>query len=213
MKKNPMTEDSKYSFPAPQVAVMPRGITSLAHVSTLESTQDAAKEAAVAGASHGLLVVADEQTRGRGQFERQWASAPGGLYMSVVLRPGAKPHSLSALSLATARALSGTLSSLYSIKSRIKEPNDVLALEPKSGKYLKIAGILIESSSSMTKTDWAVAGIGVNLNNRLPAGLEAVYVARITGAPVSRDEFLEAFFRIFWDRYAEWESSLHPQGK
>jgi BirA family transcriptional regulator, biotin operon repressor / biotin---[acetyl-CoA-carboxylase] ligase len=116
------------------------------HLREVGSTNDRARELAAAGAPHGTLVTATEQTAGRGRQGRSWAGAPGrALLMSVVLREHDALLSLRA-GLAVAD-VSGPL-------ARVKWPNDVLV----DGR--KVAGVLVEARP---QEGWAVLGIGVNV--------------------------------------------------
>jgi BirA family biotin operon repressor/biotin-[acetyl-CoA-carboxylase] ligase len=111
------------------------------------STNDRARELAVAGAPHGTLVTADEQTAGRGRQGRAW-SAPTGraLVMSLVLR---EPTPLVTLAAGVAVA------EVVGREAKIKWPNDVLLADGR-----KVAGILAESRP---QEGWVVLGIGVNV--------------------------------------------------
>jgi biotin-[acetyl-CoA-carboxylase] ligase BirA-like protein len=184
-----------------------RGITGIMYLDDSPSTQDVARALACTGAHQGTLVIAGTQSGGRGRLGRVWESSEGGLYMSVVLHPVAAPADLGELSIAVAGAVSQTLSELYGIKCRVKEPNDVLAWQPDKKKFLKISGILTESATGGALADWVVVGIGVNLSNNLSreTGAIATTIKRITGKAPSRDEFLQKFFGIFWDTYSAWE--------
>jgi len=127
------------------------------HLRETTSTNDRARDLALAGAPHGTLVTASSQTAGRGRQGRTW-TAPAGtaLLMSVVVR---EPPAL--LSLAAAVGVAGALGE----RAQIKWPNDVLI----DGR--KVAGILIEGRP---QDRWAVMGIGVNVAvepDRLPAEL------------------------------------------
>lgn len=117
------------------------------HLRRTASTNDRARELALAGAPHGTLVTAEEQTAGRGRQGRRW-SAPAGqaLLMSVVLRGAPSPL----LPLAAAVAVA----EVCGPDARIKWPNDVLT----GGR--KVAGILVEGRP---QEGWAVAGVGLNV--------------------------------------------------
>ena len=108
----------------------------------LASTQERARELARAGAPHGTLVVAGVQTGGRGRLGRHWGSPEGGLWMSLVLRPGFEAGLASRI---TQTAAVGVARALWEIgvEASIKWPNDLLA----NGK--KICGILAESSAEL----------------------------------------------------------------
>jgi BirA family biotin operon repressor/biotin-[acetyl-CoA-carboxylase] ligase len=130
------------------------------HLRAVGSTSDRARELAVAGAPHGALVTADEQTAGRGRQGRVWTTQPGAaVTMSMVLR---SPLS-SILPLVAAVAVAETVGE----GAVIKWPNDVLV----DGR--KVSGILAEGRPH---EDWAVLGIGVNVAVRvedLPSDLHA----------------------------------------
>ena len=130
----------------------------------LASTQERARELARAGTPRGTLVVAGVQTGGRGRLGRPWGSPKGGLWMSLVLRPG---FDASLASRITQTAAVGVAKALWEIgvEASIKWPNDLLA----GGK--KICGILAESSAEKSagssgerRLDYVVLGVGMNAN-------------------------------------------------
>ncbi len=124
------------------------------------STMDQARQAAMEGAPEGTLALAEEQTRGRGRFQRVWVSPPGvNILASLVLRPSV--HASSQLSMMASLALANVLRKLIPAASpvNIKWPNDVLV----GGR--KIGGILIESSvGEEGSTGFSIIGMGVNVN-------------------------------------------------
>jgi BirA family biotin operon repressor/biotin-[acetyl-CoA-carboxylase] ligase len=136
----------------------------------LGSTQQRARELARAGAAHGTLVVSRVQTGGRGRLGRRWGSPVGGLWMSLVLRPGIStevtPRVTQAAAVGVAKALWE-----FGVEARIKWPNDLLV------KERKICGILAESSVQSVpaaakkietrggrRVDFVVLGVGLNAN-------------------------------------------------
>jgi BirA family biotin operon repressor/biotin-[acetyl-CoA-carboxylase] ligase len=125
------------------------------------STQTEAKMAARAGAPHGTVFVTDFQSAGKGRRDREWRSKPGlDLTFSVILRPETEPRFAPLLNPAAAlsvcRAIRGFFTEPRAVS--IKWPNDVLA----RGK--KICGIICETAGGPGKPDWAVLGIGLNVN-------------------------------------------------
>lgn len=140
------------------------------HFHSIASTQDEAKRLAEKGAPDGTLVWADRQTRGRGREDRRWFSAQGGVYFSLILRPVLSPDRLARLSTGIGSALAEALGREAGVETRVKPPNDVLA-RSHEGEWKKVAGILIEARSDGRDVDWLVVGVGVNVNNPLPAGL------------------------------------------
>ena len=93
----------------------------------LPSTQDLARKLAEDGAPPWTIVLAREQTKGRGRMERRWFSGPGGLYFSIVLRPKIAPESLAKLSPAVGEACARALCRATGLETTVKPPNDVLA--------------------------------------------------------------------------------------
>ncbi len=129
----------------------------LRHFFVLDSTQNAAANAARAGAGEGALFVAEEQTAGRGRREHAWSSPPGtGIYCSLVLRPQSPPGSLLSLSLACGLALREALRETCGLEPELRWPNDLLF----EGK--KLGGILLEMSAEATRIQSAVLGFGIN---------------------------------------------------
>jgi BirA family biotin operon repressor/biotin-[acetyl-CoA-carboxylase] ligase len=121
---------------------------------SLVSTSDRLKALARGGAPEWTTVLADEQTGGRGREGRTWVSPPGGLYLSVLLRPRFARVGL--LPLAAGVAVAEAADEV-GVRTELKWPNDVLA----SGG--KLAGILSEAASGPAGIEWVVLGIGVNV--------------------------------------------------
>jgi BirA family biotin operon repressor/biotin-[acetyl-CoA-carboxylase] ligase len=124
------------------------------HLRSTDSTNERARALALAGAPHGTLVTAAEQTAGRGRQGRRW-SAPAGtaLLMSLLLR---EPPPLLPLIAAVA------VCDVVGGDARVKWPNDVVFV--RGGQLAKLAGILIEARP---QEGWAVLGIGLNVAVRV----------------------------------------------
>jgi BirA family biotin operon repressor/biotin-[acetyl-CoA-carboxylase] ligase len=180
------------------------GISKIVCLDAAESTQAVARELALEGTAERTLVLSETQTGGRGRLGREWESGPGGLYMTLLLKPVTGLKFLPDLSVLSGEVVAQTVTALYGIKTRIKKPNDVYAFHPRRRKWLKISGVLTESSSINRDASWLLLGVGVNLNNVLKLDT-AVSVKAIKGAEVSREEFLREFFKAFWLRYSAWE--------
>lgn len=176
----------------------------------VDSTNNVAKELAEQGEVANTMVLACRQTNGRGRFERTFSAQEGGVYFTLILRPQACPARNQSFSIKAAQAVSEALNALFEIKTKIKAPNDVLAWEPKTRTWKKICGILIEASASETKTDWMLVGIGINVNNKIPASLKdtAVSLKQLLGQDIMKEVVLEEVLEHFWRRYAEWEHSV-----
>ena len=162
------------------------------------STNDVAREWALAGAPDGALVVAARQTRGRGRRERTWDSPAGtGLYASFVLRPDWPADQAPNLAIVAGMAAFRALEKAGVRDLRMKWPNDVLA----NGR--KICGVLVEPRLGAERIEFAVAGIGINVGQgaddfppdlRLPATS-----CRIENAPISVDGMLELLVQSLHD--------------
>ena len=176
----------------------------------VDSTNNVAKELAEQGEPANTMVLACRQTNGRGRFERTFSAEEGGVYFTLILRPHACPSRNQSFSIKTAQAVSEALNALFEIKTKIKAPNDVLAWDAKSRSWKKICGILIEASASETKTEWMLVGIGINVNNKIPASLKstAVSLKQLLGQDIMKEVVLEEVLEHFWRRYAEWEHSV-----
>ena len=129
---------------------------------------DLLHELAAAGAETGTAVVASEQTGGRGSRGRTWHSPPGGLWLSILLRP-AEEAGVELLALRVGLAIARTIDELgLSRPVRIKWPNDLMIGEQKVG------GILCEARWHGDALGWVVVGLGLNVRNRVSAELEDV---------------------------------------
>lgn len=127
-----------------------------------DSTSSELMRRADRGAPSGTVIVADEQTAGRGRRGRQWMSSPASsLTFSLLWRFSCPPARLSGLSLAVGVALAQGLSDIGACGVRLKWPNDIL-LQGDDGACAKLAGVLVELSSDRRGTQ-AVIGIGLNL--------------------------------------------------
>lgn len=162
------------------------------------STNDLAREMAASGAVEGTIILAREQTAGRGRQGRSWSSPPGeGLYCSLVLRPNIKPAESPVITLAAAVAVAETLSIDFNLPVDIKWPNDVEA------RGRKICGILVESAIENAELQYAVMGIGVNISQReFPDELKQSATSLLieTGRAIAADDFLSPLL----DRLEQW---------
>lgn len=166
------------------------------------STNDEVAVRARAGAEEGLLIVAEEQTSGRGRRGRTWHSPPGeNLYFSLLLRPGL-PASLAAPVTLVAGAALATSLKVLGFSLRLKWPNDVL-LDTSHGP-LKVAGILTEMASEGDRVRHLVLGVGINVNSQsFPDDLatRATSLCLARGQRVDRGEVLAAFVHAFEPSY------------
>jgi BirA family biotin operon repressor/biotin-[acetyl-CoA-carboxylase] ligase len=125
----------------------------------IRSTNETAMNMARGGASEGSLVVAEEQTAGRGRLRRSWHSPPGvGLWASLVLRPRMPSTHVFQLAICGALAVAETVCAAVHLPVKVKWPNDVLV----NGK--KLAGILTETQLTGGKVLFVIVGMGINVN-------------------------------------------------
>lgn len=122
----------------------------------IESTNSEARRIAKDSAE-GTVVIAEAQTGGRGRLGRKWASPPGGVWLSVLLKPRLEAAHATRITMTVGLAVAKTIRS-YGLDARIKWPNDILI----SGR--KVCGILTEIEAETDSIEYAIAGIGVNVN-------------------------------------------------
>ncbi len=181
---------------------------------SVKSTNDLAAQAAADGAPQGAVVVAEEQSQGRGRFGRVWHSPPeSGVCMSIILRPDFQPSRAPAVSIMTALALAETLEVFVPGKVQIKWPNDVLV----SGK--KIAGILTELTADQNRIEYLIVGVGINVNQKtgdFPEELRGIATSlrRATGKKQRRVRLLQRFLVDLEKEYRRYQRSfLKPSRK
>lgn len=168
------------------------GLADLEHHASIDSTNRRAAELGRAGARAPLLVLADEQTAGRGRQGRTWESPRSeNFYGSFLLRPDVAPARIPPLTLVAALAVRDAIEEMAVPGASIKWPNDLLL----DGR--KTAGILTEMESAASGVAFVVIGIGVNLNlqaEEIPAELadKATSLAIASGRPVDRAAFVAA---------------------
>ena len=158
--------------------------------SETESTNDVARDWAIAGAPEGAVVTADRQTRGRGRRERKWESPAGtGLYVSFVLRPGWLAKKAPDLAIVAGMAAFHALEKAGVKNLRVKWPNDILA----NGR--KICGVLVEPRIGEGRIEFAVVGIGINVGQGTddfpPEIRELATSCQLEGLAISVDGMLE----------------------
>ncbi len=109
-------------------------------------------------AGEGAVIVAGRQTGGRGRRGRSWQSPVGGLWFSLISRPGLALPDTALLSLVFSVAISRALEKFVEQPVKIKWPNDIYI----NGK--KVVGILLEMSGELDKAEYLITGIGINVN-------------------------------------------------
>ena len=172
----------------------------------LASTNLTAMELGEAGAIEGLVIIAEQQTAGKGRLGRRWESpASVNLYLSVLLRPAMPPWEVPRLTFLSAVAAARALQDVTGLKVEVKWPNDLLV----NGR--KIAGLLNEMSAESDAVHHVVLGIGLNINmtaEQFPPDLRypATSVRLEKGSSTSRLDVVVALLEHFDRLYAEFQS-------
>lgn len=163
------------------------------HYFRTDSTNSVALGLAAKGAAHGTVVLAEEQTAGRGRFGHSWYSERStGIYASVILRPPLPPAVAPVLTLMAGVAVHHAVTATTGLSADIRWPNDLLV----HGK--KVCGILTEMSAELDRLHAAVLGIGINVNHReMPPDLARIGTSlRIEGRKsYSRAQILVALLK------------------
>ncbi|MCK4857038.1 MAG: biotin--[acetyl-CoA-carboxylase] ligase [candidate division Zixibacteria bacterium] len=168
---------------------------------TITSTNVEAYSLALRDEPEGTLVVAEEQSGGKGRLGRDWHSPPRqGIYASLILRPQISPALAPGFSLVVAVNLVECISELLGIEAKIKWPNDVLI----DGR--KVAGILTELAAGADVVRFLIVGVGININQDIadfPAEIadKATSLKIVSGAPVNRVELLQKLLIKLEKRY------------
>ena len=199
---------------------------------TVGSTNDIAKQLGAEGAPEATLVIADEQTAGRGRLGRAWWTPPGAaLAFSLLLRPAVLPARASRLTMLASLAAAEAVEHVTGLQVGLKWPNDVV-IEPAASRrrpapaIRKLGGILCETSISGQDIEFAVVGLGLNVNvdfggrDDLP---EATSLMIELGHAVDRLDLLSVLVECLADRYpvmerddqlrADWSARLVTLGR
>ena len=168
-----------------------------------ESTNKVAKKIAVEGAAEGTVIVAEEQTGGKGRLERDFFSPKRrGILFSLLLRPNCLPKDAPKFTLLAAVALVKAMEK-FNFRAGIKWPNDIIF----DGR--KVVGILTEMSAEIGRVNYIVVGIGINANirrNGFPADIQniAASLYEMNGnKKISRIKFFRVVLEEFDKLYCE----------
>ena len=132
---------------------------SIVYYASLGSTNEVLKELAAQGAPEGTLVIADEQTAGKGRLGRKWLAPPGTSFLlSLLFRPNLAPKQAQRLTMICSLAIADATEVLTGLSVGLKWPNDIFIRGKKAG------GILTESGTTGGHLDYVVVGMGLNVN-------------------------------------------------
>lgn len=130
------------------------------YIDSVDSTNSYGKRMAEDDFTDGTVIIAEEQTSGRGRLGRSWVSPKGkGIWMTIMLKPDIKPDQASQITLIAAMAVLKGIKAICDMDIMIKWPNDIVV----NGK--KICGILTEMGAEIEKINYLCVGIGINVNS------------------------------------------------
>jgi BirA family biotin operon repressor/biotin-[acetyl-CoA-carboxylase] ligase len=181
----------------------------LVFLARTESTNTEARRLAESGAPEGTVVVADFQTAGKGRLGRRWEAPPGtSILMSLVLRPDLEPQQAQRLTMICGLGVVDAIKATSGLDAALKWPNDVLV------RGEKIGGILTELGLAGNGLEFAVVGVGLNVNMRpevIPNPLvPATSLSHILGRSVERAPVLCSFLKAVEQRYFALRSGYLP---
>jgi len=197
------------------------------------STNDVAKDLAARGAPEGTVVVADEQTAGRGRLARRWLAPPRtSLLCSLLFRPDLPPIQAQRLTMLCSLAAADAIEQVAGLQVHLKWPNDLVVKSQLANRksavrnlhspfsilysptWRKLAGILTETGITGERLDFAVVGIGVNVNVEpqvLPTlAPDATSILAEVGCPVDRVALLVALLAGVERRYQALRAGESP---
>jgi BirA family biotin operon repressor/biotin-[acetyl-CoA-carboxylase] ligase len=194
----------------------------LIYLEQVSSTNDVAKDLASHGAPAGTVVVAEEQTAGRGRMDRRWIAPPGSsLLCSILFRPDLSPGQAHRLTMLCSMAAADAVEQTTALSVAIKWPNDLVVTstnaKDEGETWRKLAGILTETGMTGGALEFVVVGIGINVNVPLDALPElapnATSLLAETGRKVDRSALLAALLESVQFRYEQYESGQSPRGE
>jgi BirA family biotin operon repressor/biotin-[acetyl-CoA-carboxylase] ligase len=167
-------------------------------VAATASTNREVAAAARGGAAEGLVVIAEQQTAGRGRLDRSWESpARAGVLLSVLLRPRADVATWPLIPLVTGLAAVEAILAVARLEVMLKWPNDVVV------DGVKLGGILAERVD-----DAVVVGVGINVSTRRDELVTAASTSlALAGGGTDREILVKELLRAFARRYAAWQDT------
>jgi BirA family biotin operon repressor/biotin-[acetyl-CoA-carboxylase] ligase len=171
------------------------------HFFKTDSTNQVALELGHAGEPEGAVIIAEEQTVGRGRAGHSWHSErAAGIYATILLRPRLAPVQAPLLTMMAGLSARAAVQTVTGLSVDLKWPNDLMI----QGK--KVGGILTEMHAEPSQVRFVIVGIGINVNQqKFPAELSGASTSlrMETGRKQSRLEVLMQFLRQFESDYQE----------
>lgn len=175
---------------------------------SVDSTSSELKRLASNGADEWTVLLAEEQTEGRGRLGRQWISNPReGIYMSLLLKPDIQPQHAAKITQIAASAVTLAIREVLNLPALIKWPNDIVI----NGK--KICGILTEMTAELNQINYVVLGIGINVNGKafdeeIKHKATSLMLAAESEDILDRKEILKSFYKHFDQLYENFLQDL-----
>lgn len=172
------------------------------HFDSVESTNSIAKKLGDSDEADGSVIIAEEQTKGRGRLGRSWVSPKHkGIWMSIILKPDLNPVDAVNLTQTAAAAVVKAAQEL-GIKTLVKWPNDIVI------NNKKVCGILTEMNAELTKINYVVVGLGINVNieeSEFPEDIKdtATSLKLETNSFVNRQKLTAGILNNFEDLYTK----------
>jgi BirA family biotin operon repressor/biotin-[acetyl-CoA-carboxylase] ligase len=174
----------------------------------IDSTNSVAKSLAQRGAGEGTLVIAESQSAGRGRLGRKWLAPSGtSLLFSLLFRPDLEVRRAQGLTMICGLGVREAIREVTELPAQLKWPNDITV------RGRKVGGILTEISSSGPQLDYAVAGIGLNVNvtmAALPPEFNATSISHELGRTIARLPLLQATLWHVEQRYSDLRQGKWP---
>ncbi len=164
---------------------------------TMDSTQNFALKLASRPYENGSIVIAAQQTQGRGRNERRWISPRGGIWLSILLKPNLEVAQTSLFPMLTALALAIAIEKKLKLKPKLKWPNDVTI------NHKKVAGILVDASIESNKIDYLVIGIGINFRIKPSTISKSIRDSKNYGVTTLVDKKSDADSVVFLQAFLE----------
>ena len=177
-------------------------VSKIVYLERIDSTNEVAKRMIEDGsAKDGMLIIAEEQTKGKGRMGRRWISEKGkNLLFSLILMPFIKKDFVFALNMALSLSFIEEIGEEFGINAQIKWPNDIYI----RGK--KLSGILTEFFLERDLIRYAIVGMGINVNWS-PKGKDLLYpttsIAEEVGKEVEREPILIEGIKGFSNYYKD----------
>ncbi len=185
-------------------------VRSVCVLSETDSTNRVAKELASQGAPEGTLVVARRQSAGRGRLGRSFFSPEGGIYMSMILRPGTAAEQAVMITTCAAVAAARAIETVCGVSAGIKWVNDIFV----NGK--KVCGILAEAGFEPDRQEpaYVVLGIGINVKKQsVPEELKDIVgcLEECAGCGISKDELIAVLWEEFGKLYENRSTAVYME--